>query len=147
MPSNIYLDVCCLNRPFDDQSQPRIRLEAEAVLYILEQCDAGYWTQIASEVSRVEVLAIDEPVLRRNLLRLLPPADQLILVEDKTETRARKLIQIGFKPADALHLASAEEGAEVFLTCDDRLFRLARRMKRQLKIAVENPLQWLEAQK
>lgn len=27
----IYLDVCCLSRPFDARSQPRIRLEAEAV--------------------------------------------------------------------------------------------------------------------
>jgi hypothetical protein len=27
----VYLDVCCLNRPLDDQSQERIRLEAEAV--------------------------------------------------------------------------------------------------------------------
>jgi hypothetical protein len=31
----IYLDMCCLNRPFDDQSQPRIRLDAEAVLALL----------------------------------------------------------------------------------------------------------------
>jgi len=23
----IYLDVCCLNRPFDDQVQDRVRLE------------------------------------------------------------------------------------------------------------------------
>lgn len=28
----IYLDCCCLQRPLDDQTQPRIRLEAEAVL-------------------------------------------------------------------------------------------------------------------
>jgi hypothetical protein len=28
----IYLDACCLNRPFDDQTQERIRLESEAVL-------------------------------------------------------------------------------------------------------------------
>jgi hypothetical protein len=25
----IYLDACCLNRPFDDQSRYRIRLESE----------------------------------------------------------------------------------------------------------------------
>ena len=31
----IYLDMCCLKRPFDDQSQPRIRLESEAVLALL----------------------------------------------------------------------------------------------------------------
>ena len=34
MPT-VYLDVCCLNRPFDDQTQDRIRLESEAVLLIL----------------------------------------------------------------------------------------------------------------
>jgi hypothetical protein len=31
----IYLDVCCLNRPFDQQSQARIRLETEAILEII----------------------------------------------------------------------------------------------------------------
>ena len=26
----LYLDICCLKRPFDDQTQPRIRMESEA---------------------------------------------------------------------------------------------------------------------
>lgn len=30
----IYLDNCCYNRPYDDQSQLRIHQEAEAKLYI-----------------------------------------------------------------------------------------------------------------
>ena len=30
----IYLDNCSFNRPFDDQSQLKIKLEAEAKLYI-----------------------------------------------------------------------------------------------------------------
>jgi hypothetical protein len=29
------LDACCLNRPFDDQTQDRIHLESEAVILIL----------------------------------------------------------------------------------------------------------------
>ncbi len=37
----IYLDNCALNRPFDDQGQVRVRLEAEAKLYIQEQIRAG----------------------------------------------------------------------------------------------------------
>jgi hypothetical protein len=37
----IYLDVSCLNRPFDDQGQARVRLEAEAVTVILAKCDLG----------------------------------------------------------------------------------------------------------
>jgi hypothetical protein len=33
----VYLDVCCLKRPFDDQTQPRIRMETEAVLSLLAE--------------------------------------------------------------------------------------------------------------
>ena len=33
----LYLDVCCLKRPFDDQTQPRIRMETEAVLSLLAE--------------------------------------------------------------------------------------------------------------
>jgi len=32
----LYLDTCCLQRPLDDQRQARIRLEAEAILALLE---------------------------------------------------------------------------------------------------------------
>ena len=35
MPKSIYMDVCALSRPFDDQRYPRIRLETEAVNLIL----------------------------------------------------------------------------------------------------------------
>ena len=41
----VNLDVYCLNRPFDDQSQDRIHLEAEAVLAIIrhiEQSEMGW---------------------------------------------------------------------------------------------------------
>jgi hypothetical protein len=30
----VYLDICCFNRPYDDQNQPLIRLETEAKLLI-----------------------------------------------------------------------------------------------------------------
>jgi hypothetical protein len=39
----IYLDVCCLSRPFDNQSQERVRLESEAVLMILHRIETGEW--------------------------------------------------------------------------------------------------------
>ena len=32
----IYMDNCCFNRPFDDQSQFKIKLEAESKIYIQE---------------------------------------------------------------------------------------------------------------
>lgn len=27
----VYLDICCLKRPFDDQSQERVRLDREVL--------------------------------------------------------------------------------------------------------------------
>lgn len=41
LPVRIYLDACCLNRPFDDQSQLRIHLKSEAVLAIIERVEQG----------------------------------------------------------------------------------------------------------
>lgn len=46
----IYLDLCCLNRPFDDQHQPRVRLEAEAVLGLVQLAKRDELRLIGSEV-------------------------------------------------------------------------------------------------
>jgi hypothetical protein len=51
----IYLDVCCLNRPFDDQLQDRVHLESEAILTILSHCLNADWNLIGSEVIDVEI--------------------------------------------------------------------------------------------
>jgi len=45
----IYLDVCCFNRPFDDQTQERIKLETEAILLILKRFELGQWQWVSSE--------------------------------------------------------------------------------------------------
>ena len=59
--------------------------------------------------------------------------------------RTQQLETLGFHPFDALHLACAESGrADVFLTTDDRLLRLASRFSDQLHVRVENPLTWLK---
>ena len=51
----IYLDVCCLNRPFDRQTQARIRLETEAILAIINNCQTGTWTLITSNALEAEI--------------------------------------------------------------------------------------------
>jgi hypothetical protein len=51
----IYLDVCCLNRPFDDQTQDRVHLEAEAILSIFRRLEKNDWTWISSSVVLYEV--------------------------------------------------------------------------------------------
>ena len=59
-------------------------------------------------------------------------------------SRARYLESLGFKRADALHLACAESSnVDIFLTTDDRLIRLAKRLGSELSIPVDNPHEWL----
>jgi hypothetical protein len=38
----VYLDNCCFNRPFDDQSSLTVRLETEAKLAIQEMIREGH---------------------------------------------------------------------------------------------------------
>ena len=72
-------------------------------------------------------------------------AHQFVSIEQVETSRAQQLEVLGFYFFDALHLACAESGgADVLLTTDDRLFRLASRLSAQLRVHVENPLTWLK---
>jgi hypothetical protein len=68
----LYLDVSCLNRPFDDQKQSRIRLESEAVTLILEGIDAGTWEETSSRMVEMEISVIPDETRRRRVLELVP---------------------------------------------------------------------------
>jgi predicted nucleic acid-binding protein len=58
--------------------------------------------------------------------------------------RACELSAIGFGIYDALHLAFAEQtAADIFLTTDDRLLKLASKCSSLIKVKVDNPLGWL----
>ena len=140
----IYLDVSCLNRPFDDQRQPRIRLESEAVQLILEYCGIGVWTQVSSAMASIEIDAMPDQERRGRVRLQLPDDDELLTLDETLMARAAALESSGFKPADAVHVAAAEAlHADVFLSCDDRLCRRAARLQKQLRVKVDNPLAWV----
>ena len=140
----VYLDVCCLKRPFDDQRQDRIRLEAEAVLLILQHVEAGDWQWISSAVVEEEV---NNTPNRERWYRVKHMLRGVYVTAALTHTgieRAQELKVLGFRTYDALHLACAEqEGVDTFLTTDDRVIRTATRHEAQLHVRVANPLNWL----
>ncbi len=76
----IYLDVCCLNRPFDDQKQERIRLEAEAVLLILERCQKGQWELVGSEAIWFEITQIPDEERRQKVLALAKLKKEMVVI-------------------------------------------------------------------
>lgn len=141
----VYLDACCLNRPFDDQSQPRVRLEAEAVSLILEKFNQDEWEWIGSEVLHYEVNQHPDSETRERILSFLSLTRRVVEINEKILKRAEKLEEAGFDPYDAIHLASAELGkADVFLTTDDQILKVSNRNKKLLAFPVENPVKWLE---
>jgi predicted nucleic acid-binding protein len=141
----IYLDACCLSRLTDDQNQARVRAEAEAVEHILRMVREGLATWVSGTVLNIEVSRNPDPDRRRDAEALLSFANEIVVPDVAEADRARQLEEQGFRPFDALHLASAEEGgADVFLTTDDDLARRARRSVRQFHIRDENPVSWYE---
>lgn len=136
----VYLDICCLKRPFDDQSQARIHLEAAAVLALLDVSAE----QIELLHARAHDLENDQNPLParaakvRRWLEGVPLAD---LDDGPLQARTGELMTLGFRNFDAFHLASAEAGrADVFATCDDRLLAAANRHSAHLKVRVANPV-------
>ena len=66
-------------------------------------------------------------------------------IGEKEERRAEELQKEGFQLFDSLHIACAESAkADVFLSTDDRLLKLAKRISKRLHVRVENPLLWVE---
>lgn len=140
----LYLDVCCLNRPFDDWGQPRIRLEAEAVIAILDRCQTGDWLMIASTALASEIAQTPEAIRRQQVMDLLAAAKIDIAITPEHIKRGSDLQKLGFKPFDALHLACAEAAkVDAFITTDDRLLRRAITHAAQLNVDVQNPLTWI----
>ena len=141
----IYLDNCALNRPFDDQGQERIRLETEAVLLILTRLGRREWTWLGSQALEIEIERTPDLERQSRLRRVAEFIGQSVRIGPKEMERARELEKAGFVGFDAVHLACAESGkADVFLTTDERLLKLAKRHPKQLRIQVENPLDWIK---
>ena len=140
----IYLDACCWNRPFDDYSQSRVHLEAEAVLSILEMVESRKVEIISSDIVDDEISQNPDRERREKVELLLKAASSYISLTATIEKRAEELQKRNIPPHDALHLASAESAqADYFLTTDDNLLRRAARNQAALKVKIENPAKWL----
>ena len=142
--ANVYLDACCLNRPFDDQLQLRVRLESESILWLLNNVQLGHWSWPSSQVLEWKISQTPSVPRRERVLQLFGFVTTVGSTTDAMLDRAAQLQQLGFKAFDGLHLACAElSKCDVFLTTDDRLLRLSRRVASQLFVRVENPVDWV----
>jgi predicted nucleic acid-binding protein len=138
----VYLDMCALKRPFDDQSQARIFVESTAVARILEAAGAGR-VRLLNSVVLVYENGRNPNVRRREgvaaLLEWIGPATP---ASAPVFQRAGELVRKGIPDLDALHVSFAEHlGADSLVTVDDRL--LARADELSLEVAVTDPVSFL----
>ena len=141
--TKVYLDACCLNRLTDDQTQRRIREEAEAVERILRRMHAGEVQWISSEALTDEINRNPNKERRLENAALLNLAGETIQVDQLTASRAKNLEASGYGAFDALHLACAEAAqVDVLLTTDDGFVRKASRRDGNPRVPVRNPVSW-----
>lgn len=122
----VYLDTCCYNRPYDDQTQLRINLEAQAKLFIQKQIVDGKIDLIYSFISVYEN-SQNPYSIRKNAISDFFSNASIYINEDNVEgvkKRASEIMKTGIKTKDALHVSCAIEGkADYFVTTDIRLLK------------------------
>jgi len=123
----LYLDNCCFNRPFDDQSQLLVRLETEAKLFIQSLIKYGDILLVSSFILYSEIIDNPFEYKRNSILRFVDHyAKKYISSEVVPEMMviADEIMTTGIKPFDAAHVACAIlADCDYFITTDDRLLK------------------------
>ena len=136
----LYLDNCCFNRPFDNQSQMRMRLETEAKLAIQNEVREGLVELAWSYLLDYENSANPSEERRESIARWRQLAATDAVQSKAILDLARAIRQVGLRELDALHLAAAISlECDIFLTTDNGI------LKRQGKISgirILNPIDY-----
>lgn len=124
----IYMDNCCYNRPYDDQTYIRIHLETEAKLHIQQVVRNGEIDLVTSYMLEYEN-GKNRFSHKKQAIADFMNANESYYVGINKETEAKMIaghiMETGIKSADALHVACAIlAGCDYFITTDDRLLKL-----------------------
>ncbi|MDP2950998.1 MAG: PIN domain-containing protein [bacterium] len=137
----VYLDNSVLNRPFDDQIFPQIRLETEATFLIFKSIEQKQLKMINSSVVEYENSRNPFPERKDWINNYLKKAEGYQKMNARIQENAKKINALGIDPLDALHLATAEiVKADIFITCDEKILK---RYKGQLK--TYNPVDFVQS--
>ena len=135
----LYLDMCVYNRPFDDQSDLRVKLETVASQIIFEKIQRGIIELVWSFMLEFENELNPFAERKSGIALLSRLARHIIEPEHDIQVRAQDLERNGIKGKDAVHLACASVGGCThFVTCDDRIIKRSAALR--LGVVVCNPV-------
>ena len=123
----IYLDNCCYNRPYDDQSQMRIHLETQAKLHIQDMIRRNQIELVTSYVLDFEN-SNNRSIQKKMAIEKFMNDYATWYVSNKNEKSIEKIVVLimstGVKEKDAYHVACAIMAeCDYFVTTDDRLLK------------------------
>lgn len=121
----IYLDMCCYNRPYDDQSQLKVSMETQSKLYIQNLIKDKKLDLASSYMLRYECSNNPFEMRRNTILDFIDQNAVLYVGTDRRaeiEAKAYEIMKTGVKFKDACHVASAiYSKCEFFISTDKRL--------------------------
>ena len=120
--TKIYMDTCCYNRPFDDQSHEIVRLETEAKLIIQDRVKRGQYLLVWSFMlhsENMENLSLDKIL---SIAAWEDIAQEYCYATNDLLDAAKKYMTKGLKHKDSIHLACAVKHGCNYLITTDRKF-------------------------
>lgn len=138
----IYLDMCCYNRPYDDQSQLKVVMETQSKLYIQNLIKDKKLDLVSSYMLRYECSSNPFEMRRNTILDFIDQNAALYVGADRraeVEAKASEIMKTGVKFKDACHVASAiYSKCEFFISTDRRLLNF-----KTAEIKMVTPIQFV----
>jgi len=126
----VYMDNCAIQRPLDNKSNLRNRIEAEAVMGLFELFEQQKLELVNSEVLIYELNKTPDKERVYFGKKVLSLCKEIIPLTDAIIEKAIEFEEAGIKPLDSLHLAIAVTNEIKYLcTCDDKFLKNAHKLK------------------
>jgi hypothetical protein len=135
----IYLDNCCFNRPYDEQTNLNVHLEAIAKISIQNEIIKGTFELAWSFMMDYEIMS--NPFYDRRIAFLNWKNIAVVDIDPIEEilAKGKYLVEKNIKRKDSLHIACAiKADCEYFLTTDHKILN-----KNIPEIKLVNPLDFI----
>ncbi len=142
MNTSIYMDLCCFNRPFDEQSQTIVHLETEAKLSLQERIIRQTIDLVWSFMLTYENHANPNSAIRESIALWQGYAVTTVRPHPTIYATAQELMTTyRIDQKDAIHCACAIFAeCDIFLTVDKKLLK---NIKQDSRLKTLNPLDFL----
>ena len=102
----------------------------------------GIYKIVGSNILELEIDRMNDVIKKQRVKELYEIADMHICYTEKIKKRSQEIMKLSkIRTFDSLHIAAAEEAkADVLLTTDDKLEKMAEKL--ELKVKVMNPLKF-----